>query len=304
MPARAASRRPPPRRKISSWWPQLGQTKPLMFSTRPEHRHLDPLPHRQRLLDVDDRHLLRRRDHHRAGDRQELRQRQLRVAGAGRQIDDQIVELAPLDVLDELLQELVDHRPAPDDRAAALDEEADRDDAHAVVHRGHDLVAGLDRGGLLRLAHHLRDRRAVDVGVEDAHRRPQPRERRREVGADRRLADAALAGRDRDDVLDARQARVRRMVGAADDARGEAARRRSRRPRACRPRPGSRSRWRRATDRRAWSARCRRRRARRRRATDGHHSGGHEVDLQCGILCLRRGRRGSLRRSRRDSGSF
>ena len=35
MPARAASRRPPPRWKISSWWPQLGQTKPLMFSTRP-----------------------------------------------------------------------------------------------------------------------------------------------------------------------------------------------------------------------------------------------------------------------------
>src|SRR6266404_3837487 len=53
--------------------------------------------------------------------------------------------------------------PVPDDGAAALDEEPDRDDVHAVVNGGHDLVAGLDPRWLLGRAHHLRDGRAVDV---------------------------------------------------------------------------------------------------------------------------------------------
>ena len=66
-------------------------------------------------------------------------QRELRVAGAGRQVDDQVVELAPGDVLQELLEQLVHHRAAPDHRPAALDEEADRDDRHAVVDGGGDL---------------------------------------------------------------------------------------------------------------------------------------------------------------------
>ena len=105
-----------------------------------EDRDLDLLEHRDRLDDVDERDLLRRGHHHRAGDRDELRQRELRVAGAGRQIDDQVVEVAPVDVLDELLQELVDHRAAPHDRAVALDEEADRDDLDAPVDRRRDLA--------------------------------------------------------------------------------------------------------------------------------------------------------------------
>ena len=211
-PARSASLRPPPRRKISSWWPQLGQTKPLMFSIRPSTGTSTRRPHRQRLLDVDHRHLLRRRHHHRAGDRQELRQRELRVAGPRRQVDDQVVELAPVHVLDELLQELVDHRPAPDDGAAALDEEADRDHPHAVVDRRDDLVAGVDLPGDFGGAHHLRDRGAVDVGVHDADGGALARQRGRQVGADRRLADAPLAGRDGDDVLHARQPRIVRTV--------------------------------------------------------------------------------------------
>jgi hypothetical protein len=53
-----------------------------------EHGHLDPLPHAERLLDVDDRDLLRRRHHDGARDGQQLRERELRVARAGRQVDD------------------------------------------------------------------------------------------------------------------------------------------------------------------------------------------------------------------------
>ena len=61
----------------------------------------------------------------------------------------------------------------------------------------------VERDGLALDAQHRRLRGAVDVGVQDAHVGAFVREREREVRGDRRLADAALAGAHRDDVLDA-----------------------------------------------------------------------------------------------------
>ena len=58
--------------------------------------------------------------------RQQLGERHRDVAGAGRQVEQQVVELAPVDVLEELLDRLVEHRAAPDDGGVLLDEEADR----------------------------------------------------------------------------------------------------------------------------------------------------------------------------------
>ena len=52
-------------------------------------------------------------------------------------------------------------------------------------------------------AHHRRDRRAVDVGVEQADARAQRLEREGEVDRDGALADAALAAHHQDDVLHA-----------------------------------------------------------------------------------------------------
>ena len=75
---------------------------------------------------------LGRGDDHELGLRQQLRERHRDVAGARGQIDEQVVEHAPVDVLQELGQRLVQHRPAPDDGGVLLDEEADRHDLHAV----------------------------------------------------------------------------------------------------------------------------------------------------------------------------
>ena len=93
-----------------------------------EDRNLDLLEHRDALDDIDDRDLLRRGHHHRARDRDQLRQRELDVAGARRQVADEVVEVAPVDVAEELLEQAVDHRAAPHDRLVLVDEEADRDD--------------------------------------------------------------------------------------------------------------------------------------------------------------------------------
>ena len=49
------------------------------------------------------------------------------VPGGRSQIE--VVEVAPVDVAEELLEQAVDHRAAPHDRLVLVDEEADRDHA-------------------------------------------------------------------------------------------------------------------------------------------------------------------------------
>ena len=79
-----------------------------------------------------------------------------------------------------------------------VEEEADRHDLEVAAdgRDDHRPLAAVDRDGPLMDAEHVRDRVAVDVGVENARLLPERRERRGEVRRERRLADAALAARD------------------------------------------------------------------------------------------------------------
>ena len=113
--------------------------------------------------------------------------------------------VAPLHLAQHLLQRRHHHRPAPDHRRLLLDQEADRHHLQPVGRqRPHDLA--LEDLRLVVEIEELRHRRAIDVGVEHADLQAQRGEAEREVGRRRRLADAALAGRHRDDVA-ARRAR-------------------------------------------------------------------------------------------------
>ena len=148
--------------------------------------------------------------------RQQLGERHRDVAGARRQVDEQEVQLAPLDVLEELGEGLVEHRPAPDDGAVLLDEEADRHDLHAVALQRHDLALGRDRRAAAR--------RRTCAGSSSPRRRRRGRRRscrRRSSAAARlavigRLADAALARADADDVGDLGQRALGQPAGAAE----------------------------------------------------------------------------------------
>src|SRR3954452_18697326 len=72
------------------------------------------------------RGLLWRRHDHELGVRQQLRECHRHVARTGRQVDQQVVQLAPFDVLEELADGLVQHRPAPGDRLVlGVEEELD-----------------------------------------------------------------------------------------------------------------------------------------------------------------------------------
>ena len=72
-----------------------------------------------------------------------------------------------------------------------------------------------------REAEHHRHVRAVDVAVENADAAAAARQRQRQVDGHRRLADAALARADGDDVLHAGQRRLPRLRrrGRADARR-------------------------------------------------------------------------------------
>ena len=58
------------------------------------------------------------------------------VAGAGRHVDDQVVELAPVRVAEQLHQRLRHHRPAPHHRLLLVDQKADRHHLDAVARSG------------------------------------------------------------------------------------------------------------------------------------------------------------------------
>ena len=64
-------------------------------------------------------------------------------------------------------------------------------------------------------------RRPVDVGVEHAHRRTFRGQRQREIHCRGRLAHAALAARDRDDVLDAGHELDAALHRMRDDSRSD-----------------------------------------------------------------------------------
>ena len=214
MSSSSASSWPPPSPKIVKRSPS-GVVKPDMFSIAPSSSRSNLSGH----VGAAFRHRLRRRlrrgDDQELGLGEELGERHRDVAGPRWQVEQQVLQLAPGDVLEELLDRLVQHRPAPDDGGVLLDEEADRHHLDATGRfQRQDLALAVD----LRFAvdaEHARDRVAVDVAVERPGRVAFGGQRRGQVGGHRRLADAALAGGDADHVFHLGQ-RAGRQLAAAE----------------------------------------------------------------------------------------
>src|SRR3989304_9666442 len=93
-----------------------------------EHRHLHFLEHLYGPPRVNEGYVLRSGHDYRAGERDGLHERELYVSGAGRQVYDEIVELAPLDADEELLYELHYKRSPPDKGRLFVEHETDRDE--------------------------------------------------------------------------------------------------------------------------------------------------------------------------------
>ena len=115
------------------------------------------------------------------GDLGGLHQGELRVAGAGRKIDDEVVELAPVHILQELGTNFMMIGP----RQMAGASRSTRKPSDMSGRRGPRAAgSSADHRRLLEHAEHPRDVGPVDVGVHHAHRRrpapaPPPGSRRR-----------------------------------------------------------------------------------------------------------------------------
>src|ERR1700731_983623 len=165
-------------------------------------RHFQRVEHLDGAPDIRRRDVLWRRDNDRARHRNALGHRQLYVAGPIWQVDDQVVQLPPVDVEEELLDRLAEHRPAPDGGLIGLDEEGDGNNLEAVALNRNDLlVFGV---GLFVLgAEKNRVVGPVHISIEDADSSPELGQRQRDVHGARRLADATLAGADGNNFSDA-----------------------------------------------------------------------------------------------------
>ena len=97
-----------------------------------------------------------------------LRQSAMSPVPGGMSIE-QEVGVVPEHVGEELLERLVQHRPAPDDGLALGHEVADRDAAARPYASGGTSISSMTTGSTIG-AEHPRDRVAVDVGVDDADR--------------------------------------------------------------------------------------------------------------------------------------
>ena len=99
-----------------------------------EDGHIHALKHRNAFAHHAERGFLRGGDNHAAIKRHRLAQRELCIARARRQIDQQIIQRAPVHLHHKLLDGFHNHRPAPDDRLVALQQKPHTHQLHAVAH--------------------------------------------------------------------------------------------------------------------------------------------------------------------------
>ena len=170
-----------------------------------EDGHLEFSEHHDGLGGHGHRQILRRRDDHGSGQGNRLAQAQLNVAGAGRQVHHQIVELAPFDISQKLLDGLVQHRPAPDDGVIFREKIGHGDQLHTVLDGRDQSIAG--NGRRLFGAHQDRDAGSIDIRIHQAHRCACLCERHGQVGRHGGFPHAALAAGDGNGVFHFRNQR-------------------------------------------------------------------------------------------------
>ena len=146
---------------------------------RPRTGTLTFCEHGGRFARVDERDLLRRRDDDRAGERDGLHDGELDVAGAGREIEHEEIEVAPLDLPEKLLGVFRDHRPAQDGGRGVVEQEAHRHELQVVALDGDDAVVRRWPSGVRCVPNIRPMRRAVKIAVAEADGRAGSSARRR-----------------------------------------------------------------------------------------------------------------------------
>ena len=139
-------------------------------------------------------------------DGQALEHGERHVARSGRHVDEHVVDVAPGGVAPELADGAAQHGTAPQHglRFVCQDEVGAHDlDAVLGLH-GDEMLVGCGGVGVCH-TEHVGDGRTGDIRVQDADALAGTVELASEDARDERLAHAALAGHDADEVMHARQ---------------------------------------------------------------------------------------------------
>ncbi len=169
-----------------------------------QHGHVDALEHAHPTEGIANGHLLRRRHDHCAMHERGLYQGELRVTRAWRHVDDQVIELTPHHVGQELANDFHHDWPAPDRGLVPVDQQPETDDLEPVRFEGNHLLPLLIQFRRMMYAQHARKVRPIDVGIHEADPSAIRRESDRQVNGHRRLPDPAFSAGHRDDVAQVR----------------------------------------------------------------------------------------------------
>ena len=130
------------------------------------------------------------------------------VTGAGRGIEDEIVEVSPVGIGNELLEGIGGHSASPEGGGIGIDEEADGEHLHAVFLDGGNEIAAIDMDGIgtgIFDLQHLGNGGSEDIGIEEAYLITETGQGDGEIHGDGALADSTLSAAHGDDVFHARQ---------------------------------------------------------------------------------------------------
>ena len=185
-----------------------GEPRHVFHQSQDGHVHLLIAVHVNALACIGQCHGLRGADDDGSRDGQVLEQREVDVGSAGRRVEDEVVQLAPVGVGNELLQRVRGHAAAPQGGCVGVDEEADGEYLHSVfIGRDEELppVALFGEDAFRLQVEHFGNGRAEDVGIEQSDLVAELGQGYRQVGGHGALAHAAFAGTDGNDVLHLRQ---------------------------------------------------------------------------------------------------
>ena len=163
------------------------------------HTHL--AKHEYGLPRILKRDILWRADHYGSHQRHSLRQGELHIPCARRQVHQKVVQLSPINLPHKLSDHAMKHGPPPDQRRIVRCQEAHGHDANAILRKG--LYAIVDGLGTSHYPQHHRNIGTVYVGIHQAHRRARLGQGHGQIHRNRALPHAALAASDSDDILHA-----------------------------------------------------------------------------------------------------
>ena len=172
------------------------------------HVHLFVAIHIDTLASICQGHLLRGRNDDSTSDGEGLQKGQMNVGSAWRSVEDEIVELAPVGISNELFQGIGSHSTSPKRSCFGRYEETNGEQLDTIGLDGFDELTSVYlnsiRTGILHVEH-LGHGRTKDIGIKQTNLVAQASKGDGQIGRNSALAHATFSRADSNNILHLRQ---------------------------------------------------------------------------------------------------